>query len=333
MTSSAAPGYVRRIARLPRVLDHLRYYPDGLSISELAERFEIPAAELHQDLLAFYSADVDASLLFGLSRADVLEFVTVDGREADPNRAAVVRVSDPRPAGELGMEYVAAQELALIYTAAVRLHEIEPDNVDLAGALEVLRDTLFGDTAEAPRSTPRSSPGSSALEPLREAASNRRRARIVYSRSWDIGVRTRVIEPYRLVSTRRGWEVDAGVPGSEELRTYLVSHVREVELLDETFEPPVDLDQRLAAQRATHPVTVCLPHSARWAADMYAESVTATDEDGDSVTLELELLPPLARRVGLLLLASGPEGFVVSPRELADADHMLAAELLEHHRA
>lgn len=329
---STGPIYVRRLVRLPRILEYLRHHRDGLPISELADRFGLPAVELHEDLLAFYAADVDPSLLFGLSRADVLEFRTAEGEETDPTRAAVVLVSDQRPAGELGVEHVGAQELALLYASAIRLQEMEPDNADLAAAIDVLSNTLFDEATDLPRSRS----GTSALAPLQTAINQHRRARIVYSRSWDAGVRTRVIEPYQLVSTRRGWEVDAalgpdGGPAGE-LRTYLVSNVREIELLPDGFDPPSDAAERLARQRATTTVTVCVPHSARWAADIYAESVTATDEDDESVTLELELLPPLAHRVGLLLLASGPESFVVRPADLTDADLVLAADLLEHHR-
>ena len=44
-----------------------------------------------------------------------------------------------------------------------------------------------------------------------------------------------------------------------------------------------------------------------------------------------ELLPPLEQRVGMLLLAAGPEAFVVEPAELDAAASVLAEELLVHH--
>ena len=61
----------------------------------------------------------------------------------------------------------------------------------------------------------------------------------------------------------------------------------------------------LDAQRATTAVRMVLPHGSRWAADMYAETVTVLRADEDDAEVELALLPPLADRVGMLLLAAG----------------------------
>ena len=99
-------------------------------------------------------------------------------------------------------------------------------------------------------------------------------AQVVYSRAWSQGVATRTIEPYRLVQTRRGWEVDAGPPEADgALRTFLLSNIRAAEVLDDTFDLPADLSVKLAAQRPTTSVRVSLPHDARWAADFFTEDV------------------------------------------------------------
>src|SRR5690606_21426904 len=128
------------------------------------------------------------------------------------------------------------------------------------------------------------------LPALQDAVELRRRARIVYSRTWREGVIERVIEPLRLVQTRRGWEVDAGPVGPEgNLRTYLLSNVRDLELLDETFEPPTDVETRLFQQRTTTTVRMVLAQDARWAADMYAEQVDVVREDEEEFEADLEL--------------------------------------------
>lgn len=322
-----APVYARRIARLPSVFEELAAHPDGVPISDLATRLGVPVGELREDLLAFFTADVNG--LLGLTRPSVLEFLGADGGEDDPQQAETVRLVDDRPTEELGVEYVDAAELALIYTAARALLDVDPDDADLAAAISVLTETLFGEAAEPAPAELRDQP----LEPLRLAATERRKARISYSRTWEAGVFERDIDPYRLVQTRRGWEVDAGPPDAEgRLRTYLLSNIREVELLEEAFEPPSDLAERLEAQRTTERVRVRLPHTARWAADMYAERATAVTEDEDTVTLDLDLLPPLGRRVGMLLLASGPDAAVLQPAGLVAEARALAGELLAHHR-
>ena len=156
--------------------------------------------------------------------------------------------------------------------------------------------------------------------------------RIVYSRAWDAGVRERVIEPYRLLQTGRGWEIDAGpVDERGELRTFLLANVRESEVLEETFEVPSDLPRLLEGKRATVRVRVEVPQSGRWAADMYAESVAVVEDRELSAVLDVELLPPLRHRLGLLLLAAGPESRVLEPAELEDAGAELARRLVEHH--
>lgn len=323
----SVPRYAARIARLPRVFERLAAHPDGLPLADLARDLDVPDAELRDDLMAFYTADVSADWLLGLTRPDVVEFLGPDGTDVDPNEAEVVRLVDEH--GELGVEYVDAAELALVHSAATALLDIEPDNSDLAEAIEVLSETMLGIPSasdEAPR-------WNRPLPLLQRAVEERRRARIVYSRAWHPGVGERVVEPHRLVQTRRGWEVDAGpVAADGNLRTFLVSNVRDVELLDERFEVAPEVPGLLAGQRDTERVRVCLPQEARWAADFYAESVTVVEDDEESVVVDLALLPPVGQRVGLLLLAAGPDAFVVAPRSLEDEGIRVAVELLAHHR-
>lgn len=322
----AVPNYARRIARLPEVFELLQAHPAGLPLTDLARRFDVPVDELREDLLAFFTADVGG--LFGLTRPPVLEFLGGDGEDPDPNEAETVRIVDERPSDELGVEYVDASELALLYTAARALLEMDPDDKDLAGAIDVLTETMFGEPLLASSVKEWQRP----VEPLQEAAQARRKVRIVYSRSWRVGVIERVIEPYRLVQTRRGWEVDAGPAVDGSLRTYLLSNIRDLEVLDEAFEPPADLEKLLEAQRTTTRVRVRIPHHSRWAADMYAEVVTPVEDDEETVTLDLELLPPLEHRLGLLLLACGPDSAVIEPAALVSTVRSVAGELLSHHR-
>ncbi|KRA38121.1 MULTISPECIES: WYL domain-containing protein [unclassified Nocardioides] len=323
---TATPKYVARIARLPQVFERLAREPDGMSLTALAAEFDVTAAELREDLLAFYTADV-STIMLGLARPEVVEFLGADGLSDDPNEAEIVRFLSDQPT-DLGVEYVDAGELGLVYAAALALADIEPDDEDLGGAIDALAETMFGEVAGVPdvRAWNR------LLPKLQNAQRDGKAVRIVYSRAWEHGLTEREIEPYRLLQTRRGWEVDAGpVDENGLLRTFLLSNIRSVEVLDRVFEAPADLADRLAAQRETTTVRVVLPQSARWAADFYAEKVSFIQDDEESVVVDLELLPPLDRRVGMLLLAAGPDAFVMSPRELETAGVVLAEELLFHH--
>ena len=320
--------YAQRIGRLPAVLELLAAHPSGLSLAELSTHFHAPAEELREDLLAYYTADV-GTLLLGLSRPEVIEFLSPEGESYDPASAEVVRVIDDRPGEELGVEYVDPSELALVYAAARTLLDLEPDNHELADAVEVLTETMFGEAQ--PLSAPRT--WDAPLPAFRRAVDERLRVDIVYSRAWHPGVTVRTIEPYRLVQTRRGWEVDAGPPDSGgRLRTYLLPNLREYTVTDDDYTPPAALELMLDAQRETRVVRVQIPHHTLWAADFFAENVQTVDEDADTTTLDLELLPPADERVGLLLMAAGEEARVLRPAELVAQGPRLAASLLEHHR-
>jgi hypothetical protein len=322
------PPYVQRFARLPEVFTILAAHPDGLSLSTLADRVGASVQELRADLLAFFSADLNGFL--HLTRPDSLDFLGPGGDDVDPAEADVVRLVDERNKDEIGVEYVDASDLGLIYNAARALSEVEPDNADLNGAIEVLTETMFGELLVplAPASWNRP------LEPLLDAAREHRRVHIIYSRAWTEGLIERDIDPYRLVQTRRGWEIDAGPPDEHgKLRTYLLSNLRGYKVLVATFEPPTDLVDRLDEQRSTETVRVEIPHSARWAADVYAEQVHLVDDDEETVTLDLALLPPVQGRVGLLLLAAGLDARVISPSALVAEGPCTAAALLAHHRS
>ena len=65
----------------------------------------------------------------------------------------------------------------------------------------------------------------------------------------------RVIDPYELNYSARGAEVDAG-PLDEDgrIRTFLVSRIRDIDVLDETFQRPGDALALCAAAREPTPV-------------------------------------------------------------------------------
>ena len=64
-----------------------------------------------------------------------------------------------------------------------------------------------------------------------------------------------------------------------------------------------------------------------------ARTVSVPGWGTSTTTLDLDLLPPVEHRVGLLLLIAGDDAQVLEPAGLIAAGPKLAAELLEHHRA
>jgi proteasome accessory factor C len=103
-------------------------------------------------------------------------------------------------------------------------------------------------------------------------------------------------------------------------------------VLDEEFEPPADLVDRLVEQRRTTPVRLVVPTSAVWVVERQAERVEVIREDGTDSEVVAHLLAPVADRLARILLVAGADAFVVTGAgEYQDVGRDLAQRLLEHH--
>ncbi|MFN8126661.1 MAG: WYL domain-containing protein [Candidatus Nanopelagicales bacterium] len=315
---------LQSLARIHRVMALLHGHPEGLPLDFVAATLEVDPATLRREILEYYATDIPPEALMGLSRAESLEFLAADGAEADPHLAPVIRAVTDRPEAELGVEYLRADELVALYEAALGLATLEPDNHELTGALTVLSDTFLGRVGAQRRDDP-------VAGLLRQGLEERRGVRIEYSRAWRPGVSVRDIQPYALRHTSRGWEVDAGPLVDGRARTYIVDRIVDAELLDGRFERPEGVDDILAAERAAVRVVLSLPQRTHWVADRFAESTEVLAADSDDLTVAAHFLPPVAERVGLILIIAGPQAFVLDPPTSADAGADLAARLLAHH--
>jgi len=322
---SEVAAYAQRLAALPQALAILELHPPGLPLADLAGELDVTPDALREVFLAYYRADLVELGSFG---QPVVEFFAPGSdADADPVTAEWVRVVARDPEQELGVDHLSAEQLGRLFEAGADLLALEPDNGTLRSALESFRTALW--PADGPSGAEWRAP---TAQRLHQAVQDRRRVRITYVRQWHPGARERVIEPYRLVRTRRGWEVDAG-PADDvaAVRTFLVSGISDCEVLDETFEPPADVDALVAAQRTPVPVELVVPQDRRWAVERFAETVTVLADDEESVSLRAGLLPPVELRLGLTLLTCGNDAFAVAPRSLEDAGVDLARLLLEHH--
>ena len=126
--------------------------------------------------------------------------------------------------------------------------------------------------------------------------------------------------------------VDAGpLDANGSIRTYLVSGIRAAEVLPDGFDRPLDVAERIAAARSETVVGFVVPQRSRWAVDVHAERVEVVREDEDDVELQAHLLPPLAERVGQILVLAGPAAYVTEPAGLRDCGADEARRLLAHH--
>jgi predicted DNA-binding transcriptional regulator YafY len=322
----AAARYAMRVLRLARVFGILLHHPDGLTLDDLAQELGFGADELRSDLVVFMNRDLPADLDWALLRGVGIEFIGPGGEEAESRDAEQVRLTSDAPLAELGLEYFSADVLGPLYRAATDLLAVEPDNQTLRSALARLTETLLAGVDDA-----RPFGGEQAAQ-LRGAVRDRRRVRIVYWRAWRPGVGERVIEPYRVVSTRRGFEVDAGpLDSTGAIRTFLVSGIADLEVLDQTFQRPDDVAQRIEESRRTTPVRVVVPREASWVVERFAERVTIARGDDEALEVVADVLPPVRERVGLMATLAGPAAFVVEPAELTAAAAETAQALLAHH--
>ncbi len=315
-------------ARIHRVMAILHAHPNGLPLDTVAAELGVSEKQLRTEILEYYATDIPPQLLLGLHRADTIEFLAADGAEADPHLAPVIRAVSDRPEAELGVEYLRADDLVALYEAARSLAELEPYNEALADAVAVLRNTFLAGPTLAATGTDAAA-GTAAI--LRDAVSSRRAVRIEYSRAWRPGVTSRVIHPYALHRTARGWEVDAGPMAQGRARTFLVERIASAALVDETFEPPPGIAEILAVERSQTQVEMSLPQRTQWVVDRFAESTVVQTSDADDLTVRAGFLPPVAERVGLILLIAGPDAFVVDPPQFDEAGSDLARALLAHH--
>lgn len=315
---------VESFTRIQRALAILSNHPEGLPLDILAAELQIDADTLRSEILQYYGTDIDSRYLMGLQRREVIDFVSADGAEADPHLAPVLRLASDAPESELGVQFLRADQLAALYEAARSLAQVEPGNVHLASAVARLgRTFLAGIEAETDaRDIP-------AI--ISRAIDERRPLRIEYSRAWKPGVGVRVVHPYALLRTGRGWELDAGPLEDGRARTFIVRRIRSAEPVEGGFERPDGLAELLRAERQETRVELSLPQGQHWIADRFAERTHVIEADADDLAIEAHFLPPVAERVGLVLLLAGPDAFVVEPPEYADAAAELARTLRSHH--
>lgn len=322
------PVFLRRFERVTHALRILTMHPDGVPLRRLAAELDVDEQTLRAELVAFYCAD-SAAFDPGPLRQVRIEFLDADGEadDVDPAVAEVVRASTDHPAAEIGVLHTAPAELAHIYRAGQALLSLEPENDVLGGALRTLGDTMLRGIR------PVDDLWKAELAGLLVGAIQQRRwVRVEYTPVWRDDSMEHRIAPYRLLRTRRGWEVDAGMSADGRVvGSFLLTGIREATVLDETFERPPQLDDRLAGTRYEQRIELVVPQDARWAVDRFAEGSELLAEDEESVKLRVRLLPPVERRLGVLLLAAGPLAFVTDPPALADAGRALARELLDHH--
>ncbi len=332
--------YGDRVADLPRILQVLYYHPSGMRFADLASEVGRPEDDVREILRVYYLTDLANYLPDLVARPETLEFFGGDSDDegdddGDPVRAPMVRLTSPDPGAELGVAYTSASELGRLYRIAYDASVLRPEDEVLASAVHKLHAGLLPSLRiVAPEPWDR-------LAVARAAIAEHRRVRLVYALLRAPIIEHIVVEPYSLIRTHRGWELDAGtldapadrIASVGAIRTFVDSYIREFEVLDETFVPPADLATLIRQFRTETAVVMDMPHDARWAVDKWAERVELLDDRFDGATLRVQLLWPVRLKVGLMLMVGGPHARVIEPAEFADAGREAARRMLRRYES
>jgi proteasome accessory factor C len=299
------PRLQRVLALVPWILAH-----PGVTIAELAARFEVSERELERDLellpmcgLPPYTADrlIDVSVIDGEVEIRLAEYF------------------------ERPLRLTPAEGLALL--AAGRALLAVPGSDDsgpLATALAKLDDALG-----APGSLAVDVGASDQLQRLQDAEADDERVEIDYYSFARDEMTTRAIDPWRVFHAFGAWYVAAWCHRAQAERLFRVDRVRAVRATGERFDPAsrVDDDARdlVYRPRPEDPrVTLRLAPAAEWVVESHPhESATRADDGAWQVVLAISEPAWLER----LLVALGPDATVVAPVELTELGVQAAARL------
>ncbi len=304
------PRLQRVLALVPWILAH-----PGVTLTELAARFEVSERELERDLellpmcgLPPYTAD------------RLIDVTVIDG-------AVEIRLAEyfERP-----LRLTPAEGLALL--AAGRALLAVPGS-DTDGPLATALDKLDG--ALGARGGLAVDVGASDhLERLQDAAAADERVEIDYFSFARDEMTTRVIDSWRVFHAFGAWYVAAWCHRAGAERLFRVDRVRAVRDTGEHFDPAsrTDDDARelVYRPRPEDPrVTLQLAPSAEWVVESHPhESVVRRDDGSHEVVLAISEPAWLER----LLVALGPDARVVAPPELVSLGAAAAGRLRRRYR-
>jgi proteasome accessory factor C len=293
------------LALVPWILAH-----PGVTITELAERFEVSETELEADLellpmcgLPPYTADrlMDVSIVEGEVEIRLAEYF------------------------ERPLRLTPAEGVALLAAGRALLAVPGSDTAGpLAGALERLEETLGARGRLAVVVG-----GAAEVERLQEAAVDHERVEIDYYSFARDEMTTRAIDPWRVFHAFGTWYVAAWCHAAGAERLFRVDRVRALRPLGTHFDPPADAGDDgpglVYSPRHDDPrVTLRLAPEAAWVVEsLPLESVRPLRGGAHRVVLAVSEPAWLER----LLLALGPAARVESPAELVDTGARAAARL------
>jgi proteasome accessory factor C len=309
MSSDRTAGRLSRIlALIPFVLAK-----DGANVTEIMEKFDYTEEELTRDLNTVFFCGLP-----GYTPGDLME-AYIDGDEVIID-AADYFAKAPRltPIEALGL---IAAGMAIIGSGQA--------SPDLKRAVEKLTSALLPDAGKTIDVDV--SGDSENLSALKMAAAEQRVARITY-RSLGKEIETvRDIEPWALISTLGNWYVQGfcRLVGGE--RVFRVDRIRGLELLNEHFERPEDVNEPEVSYTPSDEDVVArirLTPSSRWVLDYYPVEVLKETK----TATEIRFSSPDAEIPARLLLRLGDRARLLEGDEVRARAGVIAGVLRDRYR-
>ena len=300
------PRLQRVLALVPWILSH-----PGVTLAELATRFEVGERELERDLellpmcgLPPYTADrlIDVSVIDGGVEIRLAEYF------------------------ERPLRLTPAEGLALL-AAGRALLAVPGSDVDgpLATALAKLDDALG-----APGGLAVDVGASDQLERLQDASARDERVEIDYYSFARDEMSTRIIDPWRVFHAFGTWYIAAWCHRANGERLFRVDRVRAVRATGEHFDPATRAGDDAVSDLVYHPspddprVTLHLAPSAEWVVESHPHERATRRRDGSWEVVLAVSEPAWLER---LLVSLGPDATLVAPPEMVTLGATAAARL------
>ena len=314
-----APKTAERLGRMLVIVPYLVQHP-GSELMEVARGFDVPVDQLRRDL--------DLLFMSGLPPYGPGDLIEVDVDEDDRIWISMAE-QFARPLRISRSEALALylRGMELLGTAGV------PEAPALRSAMDKLRTSLGPEMLGDAGGIETADPGApiEALEPIRDAAAERRRVRVDYfahsSGDWS----SRVIEPEQVFVALGHWYVAAWDVTIDEERLFRVDRIRQVAATGERFEPRGLEGAGRSLYTPTEddvPVRLRLAPAARWIAEYYA---TTDEHEGSDGSLDITMPARSLGWVARLLLRVGNDAAVLEPPELTAQVTTLAKATLDRY--
>ena len=305
----------RTVSRLSRILALIPFVLENKSsnVAEILERFDYTEDQLARDLNTVFVCGLP-----GYGPGDLMEAYIDDDEvviDAADYFTRAPRLTPTEALGLLaaGMTVIGTGEATPTLESAVKklTKAVMPDAAN-ALAVDILDETA-------------------SVGVLREAAASGRVIRVIYRSVGKEETTERDIEPWTVFATLGRWYVTGHCRLVEDERTFRVDRIRELEVLEESFNRPKTVPEPGVGYSASPEDVVCdidLYPKAKWVLEYYPVEIIREYK----TKTRIRFSAPDAEVPARLLLRLGENARLVSGTEVAERVRELCSSLLETYR-